>query len=83
MHDVVEQDPISRESACEHAAGGPLRMRSIAERRGRWRPAVPPNALVAGAPAGIGAAAIVALGFTAMLASQPASLFGLRSSSTT
>lgn len=43
----------------------------------RWRPVLPSNALVAGAPAGRRAAAVVALGFVAMLASSAGQSFWL------
>jgi MFS family permease len=46
------------------------------ERR-RWRPTAPPDALVAGAPRGGRAAAVVALGFIAMLASSPGQSYWL------
>jgi MFS family permease len=46
------------------------------ERR-RWRPTAPPDALVAGAPRGGRAAAVVALGFVAMLASSPGQSYWL------
>jgi MFS family permease len=43
----------------------------------RWRPTPPPDALVAGAPRGGLAAAVVALGFVAMLASSPGQSYWL------
>jgi MFS family permease len=45
--------------------------------RRRWRPAVPADALVQGAPRGRRAGAVVALGFFAMLASSPGQSYWL------
>jgi MFS family permease len=61
-----------RTSARPHATGRACEAR-IAEhpRRHRWRPDVPADALVPGAPRGGRAAAVVTLGFVAMLASSP------------
>jgi MFS family permease len=45
--------------------------------RRRWRSSIPADALVAGAPRGPRAAAVVALGFVAMLASSPGQSYWL------
>jgi MFS family permease len=61
-----------------HAKIDPTERRIDARReRRRWRPTAPPDALVDGAPRGGRAAAVVALGFIAMLASSPGQSYWL------
>jgi len=66
-----------REAARPHAVGTAARVRGRISAGRRWRPTAPADALVDGAPAGRRAAAVVGLGFVAMLASSPGQSYWL------